>query len=245
MLRPMPTSLFLLSIVLLHACAISSRQDAAPTSKPAAVSPAYDVPFQSIAASIAGSNQTPQNPVSWALALRRYCPQWYHAADRAKHLELPWPAGFDPVQNPIYAYNELFFPGVSAEEVFDVLTDARGWPSFYPNSDAVTIDSSLDGSPRLRLGDRAKFHWTTFATRQDSEVAVFKQGRALGWSADSPGTRALHRWILQPRDGGVLVITEECQHGWVAELDRWIMNPALHAAHQLWLERLRRKIAAP
>jgi len=134
----------------------------------------------------------------------------------------------------VFAHNELDL-SVDAAAVFEILVSALAWPSFYPNSADVRIGDGQAGA----LGPGTSFTWTTFAVSQQSRVTLFKRDAALGWTADSPGTRAYHRWLLEDLPGtGCRVVTEECQFGPLAWIGRRWMNPSLRAAHQLWLERL-------
>ncbi len=75
---------------------------------------------------------------------------------------------------------------------------------------------------------------------QKSKVMLYEQDHALAWTAESLGTHAFHRWILFADGNGTRVITEECQNGLTALIDQFIMNPGLHATHQLWLEQLKK-----
>ena len=174
----------------------------------------------------------PSNALGWFLALRRNLPEWYETSSRAKAHPKPWPARFNPNTDAVFSYNEIFLPGVTPHEVFAVLVTATNWPHFYPNSDAV----QLPAGEKLQAG--TVFRWKTFATAQQSTVELFEPDHALGWTAESFGVHAFHRWILEPQGHGTRVITEECQNGFVAWLVQRLMNPSLHATHQLWLKQL-------
>lgn len=139
----------------------------------------------------------------------------------------------------MFAHNEIVIPGVAPEVVFGMLVRAGEWPRFYDNSADISSEPSpVPGAlSELRLGSR--FTWKTFGVRQKSEVTLYERARALGWTADSPGTHAYHRWLLLAEGDGTRVITEECQTGPLAWVDSFVMNPSLHASHQLWLERLK------
>ncbi len=171
----------------------------------------------------------PSNAIGWYFALRKHFPEWCVASPRTKMHPLPWPAQFNPKTDSVFSYNEIFIEGVTPDKIFEVLISANNWSSFYPNAGDVKIPSGE------KLFPNCEFQWKTFATKQKSKIELYEQDYALGWSAESPGTHAFHRWILEPKGNGTLVITEECQNGMVAWLDRFIMNPGLHAAHQLWL----------
>lgn len=178
----------------------------------------------------------PSNAIGWYLALRKHFPEWLVASPRTKMHPLPWPARFNPYMDSVFSYNEIFIEGVTPDKIFDVLISAKKWSSFYPNAEAVEIPNCE------KLFPGCEFQWKTFATKQKSKIELYEQDYALGWSAESPGTHAFHRWILEPKGSGTLVITEECQNGITAWLDQRLMNPALHAAHQLWLEGMKKML---
>ena len=176
----------------------------------------------------------PRTPFGWFAALGRHRRDDYVRSDRSQKHARPWEDGFDPDTNPVYAHNAIDIE-VPVARVFGALANAVAWPRYYPNASNVVIEQGRE--TELRQGSR--FEWTTFGTRQKSEVTLFEANVALGWTAESPGTHAYHRWILEPSGTRTRVITEECQHGLVARLDQYWMSRSLHAAHQLWLETLR------
>lgn len=201
-------------------------------------------------------------PLGWFIVLKRRYPDWYTGSPRSQVNPRPWPVAFRPQEDAVFTHNEIFIADVPPNRVFEILVRAPDWPKFYENSADVELEaagtptsgirdsgfgirqgelcSSATRNPKrdeLSLG--SKFSWKTFGTPQRSEVTLYEQDRALGWTAESFGTRAYHRWLLLPEGHGTRVITEECQHGFVAWLDQHWMNPSLHAAHQLWLESLK------
>lgn len=178
----------------------------------------------------------PSTVFGWFRILRQNFPHWYEASSRTLAHPKPWPERFNPQTDPVFAYNEIFIPTVPLAIVFDTLITAPQWPSFYPNSGDVV----LTNGDKLHAG--MAFQWTTFATCQSSNVELYEQEQALGWSAESCAVHAFHRWILEPLNSGTKLITEECQNGFGAMLVKRWMNPSLHASHQLWLEQLKTKI---
>ena len=180
----------------------------------------------------------PRTPLGWFRTLARDRRGDYTRSDRTLALTHPWPPGFDPATSAVYAHNALDI-GAPPAVVFGVLVAATEWPSLYPNAAEVVIEDGKETV--LRAG--ARFTWITFAVRQESEVTLFNPDVALGWTADSPGTRAFHRWWIEPRGGGCRLVTEEAQFGPVAFVGRYWMNRSLRAAHQLWLECIRDRVA--
>jgi hypothetical protein len=174
--------------------------------------------------------------------LRHDYPGWYQTSNRSEAAADAWPDGFDPQQNPVFAHNETFIPGVSPEQVFAVLVKASAWPDLYDNASDVEVKSGAGEGSVLQMG--TQFDWTTFATRTESEVRLYVPNHSIGWIAHNSGGEALHRFIVVPEGDGTRVITEECQRGAAAFLDSGMMAPALHAAHQLWLEELKQSLSS-
>jgi hypothetical protein len=140
-----------------------------------------------------------------------------------------------PQRAPVYGRNEILIPR-PPEEVFAALTDASRWHEFYGNGGEVKIRSGA--SPSGGLGPGTVFDWKPFAAAHRSEVTLFEQDRAIGWTAKGFGTEVYHRWFLERVPGGTRVITEEVQNGFGAQLVSPLMRKAMPAAHQLWLEGL-------
>jgi len=178
------------------------------------------------------------NPVQAFFKLKTQSSQWWQSSNKAESNPRPWPAGMEPAKASVFAHNETFIP-LPPDQVFAALTDATKWASYYPNASNVQLP---DGKTKLEAG--MQFTWSTFGTKQNTTVKEFEPGKALAWEADSPGTKAYHRWILEPAPGGTRLVTEETQKGPTAMLDQLLMNPGLHAAHQLWLENLKQTLAA-
>lgn len=177
------------------------------------------------------------NPFATFWRLRRDYRRWWETSPRDAVRPMPWPAGFDPRTAAVFAHNEIVIEAPPAA-VFRELTAAR-WPEYYPNSADVRLAA---GAAALEAG--ARFEWITFGARMKSEVTLFEADRALGWTAGGLGARAFHRWILEREARGTRVVTEECQAGITPRLIARLMNPGLHAAHQLWLERLKARVEA-
>src|SRR5438874_2000618 len=98
---------------------------------------------------------------------------------------------------------------------------------------------------QVEVGPGSRFTWTTFGVRLQSEVTLYERNHALGWLAIARGGRAFHRWHLYLVGRHTRVVTEECQRGILPRLTKRLFNPGLHAAHQLWLERLRDRVEHP
>jgi uncharacterized protein YndB with AHSA1/START domain len=187
-------------------------------------------------------NDAYRNPLQVMMTLRKRYRDWVVASDRKLANPKPWPAGFDPKTNPVFAYNEITISAPRGE-VFTALTDATSWPAYYPNCSRVKLLPGADGRTPTALEAGTRFSWATFGTSLTSEVSLYEKDDAIGWSAKSLGLTAFHRWILEPAPGGgTRLITEECQYGLTAKLSAPLLNPTMHGGHQLWLERLKARL---
>jgi hypothetical protein len=157
---------------------------------------------------------------------------------RAPHLQamhtIDFPTAQRPERSPVYTRNELLLTGVTAEQVWKKLVDARRWPSWYGNARDVVLDG---GARELEPGTR--FHWTTFGVRVHTAITEHVPLRRLAWTGRGLGSTAYHGWAIEPRAEGVLVITEETQQGLIPWLARWFLRRGLLKWHQRWLEGLR------
>jgi hypothetical protein len=182
------------------------------------------------------------NFFSWKSWLKDNCKAFYTTSDRKIVDAHPWPADHLPQNSKVFAHNEIVFPNISPEAVFDIMIQPQGWNSFYPNSgEAFVEDRGGNRTPVTTLSKNLKYTWKTFSTKQNVEVMEFQRGATesfLAWFAASPGTDAYHRWIFRKEGENTRVITEEVQSGFTVLIDFLMMNPALHASHQLWIEGL-------
>jgi hypothetical protein len=173
-------------------------------------------------------------------------------SERSRADPRPWPETFDAQSDPVFAHNEVFVQA-SPEKVFEVLVDANHWSEFYENARDVKLLPDADGRVPTVLERGTHFSWSTFGTALDTTVTEYEAGRVLGWTCagGSPVIAAHHRWILVPENGGTRFITEECNHIVISGAIRWALNPifkasghgeALPAAHQHWLEELKKRV---
>lgn len=138
----------------------------------------------------------------------------------------------------MYGRNEAVIHA-QPKDIFRLLSSPSLWPTFYPNCPEA---EALDGEP-LRLG--ARFSWKTFGTKQTSEVTTFDPPHAIAWNAKGGGAWTHHRWFLTPEGNSTRVLTEEIETGIVPSLGRLMMRPALHTAHELWIDGMRSVLGSP
>jgi hypothetical protein len=69
-------------------------------------------------------------------------------------------------------------------------------------------------------------------------------GTTASWSGRGLGS-TFHGWVIEPRDGGCAVVTEETQQGFVASAGRMFLRRGLLKWHPRWLEGLALVSARP
>lgn len=149
---------------------------------------------------------------------------------------IQWPSGFRPDQCPVHVRDELSI-AADPRTVWSWLIRAESWPAWYDNSADVVIQNGL--GPDIFLG--ARFSWRTFGIGLESEVLEFSPPHRLGWTAKGLGVDAYHAWLIERRDQGCWVLTEETQRGWLAVLSDLFRPHRMNLEHRRWLHGLQVK----
>jgi hypothetical protein len=89
---------------------------------------------------------------------------------------------------------------------------------------------------RLHLG--TKFKWKTFGLNLESKVEDFVPNERLAWTAHGIGIDAYHAWLIEKRESGCYILTEENQKGILAKLNKLLRPNNMEKYHQIWLEEL-------
>jgi hypothetical protein len=151
------------------------------------------------------------------------------------HTSVAFPPGQRKSESPVFVRNELFI-AAPAERVFGALVRASAWPSFYANAKDIELEGNAS---ELTLG--TVFHWTTLGTRVHTTITEFLPNTRLAWSGrGNLGATGYHGWVIEPKDNGCLVITEETQQGLLPSVARLLLRRGLKTWHQRWLEGLAR-----
>jgi uncharacterized membrane protein len=82
-----------------------------------------------------------------------------------------------------------------ADRVWDVLSDARAWPTWTPSVTSVEV---LGDGP-LRVGSRARLKQPRIGTTQWT-VTELVPGRGFTWESRGPGFLAVARHEVEPLD---------------------------------------------
>lgn len=190
--------------------------------------------------------------LAWDQYYRTTYPELAHKVDPAIANARPWPAGYDPKTNPVFAHNEIFIRATPAA-VFAEILRAQDWGQYYENARDMKLLPDAAGHTPEVLGPATRFTWTSFGTPLESEITEFEKDRTLAWTArgGTPTIEAYHRWLLIPENGGTRLVTEECNKAPIDPALRWAVNAfikqsghpeALPAAHQHWLEGVKQRV---
>lgn len=117
------------------------------------------------------------------------------------------------------------------ETIWQILSDIDHWSTWYP----AVSQSKLEGL----FIPGSIFRWKSGGTSITSTLQEVEPQRRISWTGRALGTQAIHVWILQPKEGGVLVRTEESFEGWLVRLLKGVMQRMLDTSLQAWLEHLK------
>ncbi|MGW7369543.1 SRPBCC family protein [Streptomyces sp. NPDC054841] len=119
------------------------------------------------------------------------------------------------------------------ETVWHLHTDINAWPTWNTGIDTA----ELSGEPAVG----ASFRWLTHGLDITSTVMAVEPNRLIVWGGPTAGIDGIHRWTLEPREGGgTLVVTEESWAGPPVDADPEGMLTALDQSLVAWLRDLKR-----
>lgn len=124
----------------------------------------------------------------------------------------------------------------SPEVVWKVHTDINAWSQWQSS-----ISSAHAVAP-LAVG--STFEWKSGGLTIASTVETLEPNRRISWTGKALGTQAKHTWMLQPRNGGTLVSTEEWMAGWLVSLLKLFAPTFLEKSLDVWLHDLKNKAKA-
>lgn len=136
---------------------------------------------------------------------------------------------------PAIARHEIIV-NASSETIWELLTNINHWSDWNPNISEARLEGLIKPG--------ATFRWKAGGTPILSTLQEVEPKRRMSWTGKVIGTQAIHVWILEPYENGVLVRTEESFEGWLVRLSRGMMQRMLDASLVSWLEHLKRKAEA-
>jgi uncharacterized protein YndB with AHSA1/START domain len=131
---------------------------------------------------------------------------------------------------PVKASHEVRIEA-PVERVWKLLSNARGWGTWYPDIHDIHLDSEVKVD--------ARFTWTNDEARIKSTFAVVEVGRGITWTGVSSGAKVVHRHVLEPTsDGGATrLFCEESMAGPLLML--FYDSAKLQAGMEKWLSALK------
>jgi hypothetical protein len=158
--------------------------------------------------------------------------------------EIIWPEGYLPGLTDNFVSNEIIVAGLSAAQVWPLLSKASLWPGYYANSANVRFYEVN----ATELKDGLRFYFETFGFPVEAQCNEYvpplngKPGRIAwhGWAGEGESRLDVHHaWLIEDlSEGRVRILTQETQNGLPAqELARARPNPMLNG-HQDWLDGL-------
>lgn len=158
--------------------------------------------------------------------------------------EIVWPEGYLPGFSENFVSNEIIVAGLTAADVWPLLSHAARWPTYYANSANVRLH---DG-PGPELHDGTRFYFETFGFPVEAQCnecvppVAGQPGRIAwhGWAGEGETRLDVHHaWLIEDlSQGRVRILTQETQNGKpAAELATARPNPMING-HQDWLDGL-------
>lgn len=158
--------------------------------------------------------------------------------------EIVWPEGYLPGFTENFVSNEVIVAGLSAADVWPLLSTAARWPTYYANSANVRF---YEGKGPV-LAEGVRFYFETFGFPVEAQCTEYvcpadgKPGRVAwhGWAGEGDTRLDVHHaWLVEDLSRGrVRVLTQETQKGKPAEeLAKARPNPMING-HQDWLDGL-------
>jgi len=158
--------------------------------------------------------------------------------------EIIWPEGYLPGLTENFASNEVIVAGLTASDIWPLLSQAAKWPTYYSNSANVICYDHAE--PHLKVGMR--FYFETFGFPVEAQCnehippTSSSPGRIAwhGWAGEGDTRLDVHHaWLIEDlSQGRVRILTQETQKGKPAlELAYAKPNPMING-HQDWLDGL-------
>lgn len=139
------------------------------------------------------------------------------------------------IKAPAIAQHEIMIHA-PVETIWQLLSDIDRWSTWYP----AVSQAKLEGA----LAPGSVFRWKSGGSTIVSTLQEVEPLQRIAWTGKAVGTQAIHIWVLEPVEGGILVKTEESFEGWLVRLLRGMMQKMLDTSLQSWLEHLKQKAEA-
>ena len=91
----------------------------------------------------------------------------------------------------------------------------------------------------LHIGDRQPVDPLSAGARSTRSAAGGVPDERIAWDGRGLFLDVYHAWLIESRQGGCWVTTEENQNGFAARVQRVLMPGRMYRGHELWLTRLK------
>lgn len=134
---------------------------------------------------------------------------------------------------PLMSRKEVFLP-VSPETFWQLHTDINHWADWRSDVSSATLEGLLKPG--------SVFIWKTPGVTITSTLQEVETNRRISWTGTGLGTKAVHVWILEARDDGTLVVTEESMSGWLPRAMKLFMPGFLDKSLDVWLGDMKKRL---
>lgn len=158
----------------------------------------------------------------------------------ASQASIIWPEHFLPGTTDNFVSNEVIAQGISAQQIWALLSDISKWESYYKNCAQITPP---DSGPTLEKGGIFKFSTFGFppltCTVEESVSPTKDTAGRIAWSSKTDELEVYHAWVVEDLEKGrVRILTQESQIGQIFE--QWSIEKPnkMLLGHQDWLDGL-------
>ncbi|MGH2554554.1 MAG: SRPBCC family protein [Actinomycetota bacterium] len=131
---------------------------------------------------------------------------------------------------PVYSEGMIEI-AASAETLWDLMADIRGWPRWNPDVNQVSLQGEV--------AEGTVFRWKAGPGTITSILRLLDRPRALGWTGRTFGIDAIHVWRFEPRGATTIASMEESFDGLTARLFRRRLQKQLDTSTRKGLENLK------
>lgn len=131
---------------------------------------------------------------------------------------------------PVVQAKDIFI-NANIELDWSLLTKIDQWPRWNKN----IKKTYLQKAPAVGIA----FTWQSNGSKIKSKIHTYDIHKAIGWSGEAFGAKAIHNWYLKPAEKGTKICVEESMEGWLVSLMKNKMNRFLEKDMTHWLKCLK------
>ena len=120
---------------------------------------------------------------------------------------------------PVVEKQHILIPE-SPQRVWEILSDIDKWPEWQSEVTQAEITGEVQ--------EGTVFKWKAGGISFTSKLHTVLESQAIGWTGKTFGTRAVHNWRLEKKNGGTMVYVEESLEGFLPKLLKKSFSKNLH-----------------